>query len=151
MTLPHRIAAGGITFRNGVVLLVRYQPSNSESYLAAPGGALEDHENIIQAIIRETKEETNIIVKPRRVVIIEDLICKAFKMSKVWMVCDYISGEISATSESIKEGIIIADWFARSQLNNEVVYPKQLLEKTWNVLNSADWQVEIPPYGEMDN
>src|SRR4030042_4742280 len=98
MTLKHRIAAGGITFRQNEVLLVRYTDGNGGTYLAAPGGAVEDHENIIQAIIRETKEETNVIVKPKREVIIEDLTCLEFKMSTVWLICDNIQGVLKRTT-----------------------------------------------------
>ena len=73
MSKPRRIAAGGITFKGDTVLLVRYRQSdNSGTYLVGPGGALEDNENVVQAIIRETKEETGIAVKPKRVVAIED-------------------------------------------------------------------------------
>ena len=85
MSKPHRVAAGGITFKGNTVLLVRYRDSNkSGTYLVGPGGALEDNENIVQAIIQETKEETGIAVKPKRVVAIEDLMCAHFKMIKVW-------------------------------------------------------------------
>jgi ADP-ribose pyrophosphatase YjhB (NUDIX family) len=151
MTLRQRIAAGGITFKNEEVLLVRYPDGNGGSYLAAPGGGLEDHENIIQAIIRETKEETNIIVKPIRVVIIEDLTNNIIKMSKVWMICDYIEGEICETEESKKEGIIEAAWFNKNQLEKEIVYPEQLKKNEWNQLLSDKWQVECPPSREMQN
>jgi len=68
---PHRIAAGGITFKGNTVLLVRYRHNNnSGTYLVGPGGALENNVNVIQAIIRETKEETGITVKPKQVVAI---------------------------------------------------------------------------------
>jgi ADP-ribose pyrophosphatase YjhB (NUDIX family) len=144
MTIDHRIAAGGITFNDNAVLLVRYNDSSIGTYLAAPGGALEDNENIIQAVIRETKEETNVIVQPQRVVIIEDLVYKQYKMSKVWMICKFIQGEIRKTSESEKEGIIEAAWFTRNQLDGEKVYPEQLLNIDWEKLISDNWQVVCP-------
>jgi 8-oxo-dGTP pyrophosphatase MutT (NUDIX family) len=59
MGKAHRIAAGGLIFKGDKVLLVRYRDSgSSQTFLVGPGGKLEDDENILQAIIRETKEET---------------------------------------------------------------------------------------------
>jgi 8-oxo-dGTP diphosphatase len=76
MNLPRRISAGGFIFKDNALLLVRYRDrsSNTATYLVAPGGAVEDDENVVQAIIRETKEETGITVRPIRMIAIEDLV-----------------------------------------------------------------------------
>ena len=119
MSKPHRIAAGGITFKGNTVLLVRYRYRNSSgTYLVGPGGGLEDNENVMQAIIRETKEETGITVLPKRVIAIEDLMCSAVKMIKVWMVCDIVEVEVHQTEGAEKENIIEAAWFTRDQLTH---------------------------------
>ena len=149
MSKPHRIAAGGITFKGNTVLLVRYRDSNnSGTYLVGPGGALEDNENVVQAIVRETKEETGITVKPKRVVAIEDLICSRFKMIKIWMVCDFIEGEIQKTKEAKKENIIEADWFTRDQLASEVVFPPSLMQHNWEEFQTETGHVECLPSRE---
>lgn len=146
MSKPHRIAAGAITFKGNAVLLVRYRHrNNSGTYLVGPGGALEDNENIVQAIIRETKEETGITVKPKRVVTIEDLMCSAFKMIKVWMVCEVIEGEIHQTEEAEKENILEAAWFTRDQLAGEVVFPPSLMLHDWEEFQAEIGQVECLP------
>ena len=67
-----------------------------------PGGRLEEDENILQAIIREAQEETGITVAPRRVVVIEDLLTSRYKMIKVWMVCDFVAGEVHPTRPYFK-------------------------------------------------
>jgi ADP-ribose pyrophosphatase YjhB (NUDIX family) len=141
----HRIAAGGITFKDDAVLLVRYADSRGGTYLVGPGGALEDDENVVQAIIRETLEETSVSVQPRRVVIIEDLICSRVKMCKVWMICEVVEGRIRRTEGAEKEGIIEAGWFTRAQLAGEVVFPPPLLQFDWAQLRSEDWQVACLP------
>ncbi len=82
MNKPHRISAGGIIFKGNTVLLVRYRNGGEGTYLVCPGGGLDDSENIVQAIIRETKEETDIVIEPKRVVAIEDLLCSRYKMIK---------------------------------------------------------------------
>lgn len=145
MSKPHRIAAGGLTFQDDSVLLVRYRDNNGGTYLVGPGGALEDNENIVQAIIRETKEETEITVQPQKVVVIEDLMCSRFKMSKVWMICEVVDGVIRRTKGADKEGIIDAGWFTRTQLDGEVVYPLLLLQYDLSELQNDAWQVECLP------
>ena len=67
-------------FSDKGVLLVRYPDGVNGSYLVAPGGGLEKHENIEQAISREVFEETGLEVRPKAVVMIEDLISSRFKM-----------------------------------------------------------------------
>jgi 8-oxo-dGTP pyrophosphatase MutT (NUDIX family) len=145
MSKVHRIAAGGLIFRNDAVLLVRYRNDNGGTYLVAPGGELEEDENVVQAIIRETMEETNIRVQPKRVVLIEDLICASFKMIKVWLVCDVVAGEISQTKGAEMEGIIEAAWYEKAQLAGEVVFPPPLIQHNWDQLRSENWQVECLP------
>ena len=145
MSKPHRIAAGGLTFQGDSVLLVRYRDNNGGTFLVGPGGALEDNENIVQAIIRETQEETGITVRPQKVIAIEDLMCSRFKMSKTWMTCEVVDGAVRRTEGADKEGIIDAAWFTRDQLDGEVVYPLPLLQYDWNRLRSDAWQVECLP------
>jgi 8-oxo-dGTP diphosphatase len=148
MGKPHRIAAGGLTFKDNAVLLVRYQHSNGETYLVGPGGALKDEENVVQAIVRETKEETGITVQPKTVIAIEDLLCSRFKMSKVWMTCEVVDGQISKTEGAKKEGIIEVGWFTREQLAGEVVYPALLMQYDWGELQGDRWKVECLPSRE---
>lgn len=113
--------------------------------MVGPGGALRDDENVIQAIVRETKEETAVTVRPRRVVVIEDLVCSRFKMSKVWMICEIVEGEVRGTEEAEKEGIIEAAWYTKDQLTNEVVFPTALMQHDWAQLRSENWPVKCLP------
>ena len=145
MSKPHRIAAGGLTFKDDAVLLVRYRESNGGTYLVGPGGALEDEENVVQAIVRETEEETGLTVQPKTVVAIEDLVCSPFKMSKVWMICKVVNGQISNTEGAKKEGIIEVGWFTREQLAGEVVFPPTLMQHDWAQFQADGWTVECLP------
>ena len=143
MNLPHRIAAGGLIFSEQGVLLARYLDSADGSFLVAPGGGLEQDENIEQAIIREVIEETGLVVQPKSVVMIEDLIGSQFKMIKVWMTCDIVGGSISNTQGAVDEGIIEVGWFNREQLQTETVFPSILLEKDWDDLQDFDSGVTV--------
>ena len=107
-SLRHRIAAGGIIIKDGCILLVRYPDGQGGSYMAAPGGKLEWSENITRAVVREVWEETRIRVEPLKVLAIEDLQCRHYKMSKTWMLCTYLGGDIAETPEAQREGITAA-------------------------------------------
>lgn len=139
MTTPHRIAAGGIILKDDAILLVRYG-EGAASFLVGPGGALEESENVEQAIVRETLEETGVTVRPRKLLWIEDLQCARFKMSKTWMLCDVVAVEPSRTDGAIDEGISEARWFKRSELDGEIVYPPPLMQIDWAELLSDSWQ-----------
>jgi 8-oxo-dGTP pyrophosphatase MutT (NUDIX family) len=141
----HRISAGGIIIRDDSILLVRYRAADGSSYLVGPGGALKREENAVQAIIRETMEETGVTVRPYRVLWIEDLQCSQFKMSKTWMLCDVVSGNVLPTAGAKAEGIIEAGWFKRSQLDNEVVFPPPAMQHDWNEFSSENWEVRCLP------
>jgi ADP-ribose pyrophosphatase YjhB (NUDIX family) len=150
MNKYHRIAAGGVVFKDNKLLMVRYHDATLDSFLVCPGGGLEEDENIIQAIIREVKEETGIAVEPVKVLAIEDLLTGDYKMIKVWMLCDWLAGEILETEEAAKEGIIQAGWFSSEQLSGEVVYPPIITEHDWQLFRSDTWQVECLPSRKTD-
>ena len=150
MSKMHRIAAGGLIFRNNAVLLVRYRDALGGTYLVGPGGKLKEDENVVQAIVRETMEETGVRVQPKQVAIIEDLNCTRFKMIKVWMICELVEGNICRTDGAEIEGIIEADWYTKSQLVGEVVFPPALLQHDWDRLCSQNWQVECLPTRKTD-
>ena len=124
---------------------MRYRSSNGGTYLVGPGGALKNDENIVQAIVRETKEETAVTVRPKRVAIIEDLVSSRFKMIKVWMICEVVGGKVRRTEGAEKEGILQAAWFTRNQLISEVVFPPALMEHDWDQLRSENWEVKCMP------
>jgi 8-oxo-dGTP diphosphatase len=131
--------------RGDSILLVRYFDNAGWSYLVGPGGALKESENAVDAIIRETIEETGVTVRPVKLLWIEDLQCKRFKMSKTWMLCEVVSGEVTRTLGAIDEGITHAGWFTRSQLAGETVYPPPVMEQDWSRFAMDGWQAVCLP------
>lgn len=142
---PHRIAAGGIILKDDAILLVRYHSGDGSSYLVGPGGALQPEEDVIQAIVRETMEETALTVRPHRLLWIEDLQCSRFKMCKIWMFCDEVSGKVMSTDAANAEGIIEAVWFKKKQLENEVVFPPPVMKHDWDEFRSINWRARCLP------
>ena len=100
---------------------------------------------MLQAVIRETLEETGVTVRPLRVVALEDLVSSRWKMIKVWLTCEFVEGEVHKTGEAEKEGIISAGWFTRQQLSGKVVFPTLLMEQDWNILRTGNSPVECLP------
>jgi len=147
---PYRIAAGGIILKDDAILLVRYRTTGGGSYLVGPGGALDSGENAVQAIIRETMEETGVVVRPRKVLWIEDLEGRHFKMCKTWMLCDVVSGDVVPTEGARAEGITEAAWFRKGQLENEVVYPPPIMQYDWDEFRSDRWQAQCLPLRTAD-
>ncbi len=145
MTLPHRIAAGGIILRDDSILLVRYRNADESTYLVGPGGALESQEHVFQAIARETLEETGVVVRPHKLIAVEDLICSRYKMVKIWALCEFISGGIQKTQGAEDEGIIDAGWFTKANLADEVVFPTILMQHDWKSFSSRQWQAQCLP------
>lgn len=141
---PHRIAAGAIVIKGDRVLLVRYPDSRSGSILVAPGGGLEQDENIAEAAKREVREETGMVVEPTAVVMIEDLVNSRYKMCKIWMICQALDGEVQRTPQAEVEGISEVGWYTKEELRDETVYPSLILEKDWAELKNWPATVTIP-------
>jgi 8-oxo-dGTP pyrophosphatase MutT (NUDIX family) len=146
MPLPHRIAAGAIVFRETKILLVRYATGQGDikgnSYLVAPGGAVEPSERLADAAVRETLEETGVTVAVRHPLAVEDLLCSQFRMQKTWFLCDFFTGQVHETQGARDEGITQAGWFSRDELCREVVFPSIVLEHDWAALASPEWAVK---------
>ncbi|WP_298346503.1 NUDIX domain-containing protein [Ferrimicrobium sp.] len=59
------MAVSGVTIDHDKVLLVRRSPLNPEVW-APPGGKVERHEHLVQALERETHEEIGVTLHPLR-------------------------------------------------------------------------------------
>jgi len=98
-------AVGAIVFRGSQVLLVRRRDPPSQGRWSIPGGAVELGETVEQAVVRETREETTVEVRPREVVAVADFIEKEGARIRwhyvlVDLLCVHIRGEPSAGSDA---------------------------------------------------
>jgi 8-oxo-dGTP pyrophosphatase MutT (NUDIX family) len=142
---PHRIAGGAIVVHDGAVLLVRYRDSAGSTYLAAPGGGALEHESVAEAAVRETLEETGVLVSPGRVLLIEDILASQFKCCKVWLACTVVRGDPMLTDDARREGICEVGWFRRPQLTHERVYPWILQAHDWSAFTTAAYTAPVSP------
>ena len=141
MPLPHRIAAGAIILREGKILLVRYAHSQGGCYLVAPGGAVQETEELADAAVRETREETGLTVAVTKPLVVENLVCSSYRMCKTWFLGNVIAGQVHDTQGARDEGITQAEWFSLDDLRAETVYPAILMRFDWSSFASPDWVV----------
>src|SRR3990172_6127140 len=106
MDRERRISAGAIVIQRGRILLVRHGAAyHGRGFLVAPGGGVENDESIIQAAVREVKEETGLDVVPRKIVFVEDMISRLKRVIKVWFLCELVGGQLEKTQNAVEEGI----------------------------------------------
>lgn len=140
MEREHRISAGAIIIQSGRILLVRYGDSSDKSFLVGPGGGVLSNEGINQAVIREVREETGLEVRPYKILFVEDLFSRRYRMVKIWLLCELIGGQLKNTQGAIDEGITEVGWYRKDQLQNEVVYPPVLLSCDWDSFFKDNWE-----------
>ncbi|HYS72696.1 MAG TPA: NUDIX hydrolase [Thermoplasmata archaeon] len=91
-------AVGALVFRGEEVLLVKRGTEPNKGLWSIPGGVLEVGETVEEAAVRETREETNVLVRPRNVFGVSDYI-ERDRSAVRWhyvlidVLCDYVSGE----------------------------------------------------------
>jgi len=91
-------AVGALVFRGEEVLLVKRGTEPNKGFWSIPGGVLEVGETVQEAVVRETREETNVLVQPRKVFGVSDYI-ESNGSAVTWhyilidVLCDYVSGE----------------------------------------------------------
>ena len=140
MEREYRICAGAIVVQENQILLVRYNNSDGTSYLVGPGGTVLTNEGIYQAVVREVREETGLEVSPQKVLFIEDLLLRRYRIVKIWFLCNLVGGHLVKTQGALDEGITDAAWYRKDQLLSEVVYPPVLSSYDWNAFPQSSWE-----------
>ena len=138
----YRISAAGIVLHDNKILLVRYNFPDGSNILVGPGGGVEIEEDMQQALVREVMEETGIEVKPGRMLFVEDLLSRKYRMIKIWFLCSVVGGRLSKTQEASAEGIVDVNWYSKDQLKKEVVYPSIIMETDWNTFDEKCWETK---------
>lgn len=88
------------------VLLVERGKDPSKGKWGLPGGIVEVGETLHQAITREVKEETGILIKPQKLITVFDSIRRdqngksRYHYILFEYLCEYISGDISPDSDA---------------------------------------------------
>ena len=83
------------------ILMVQENKDSKKGKWNMPAGKLEDNETVIDAAIRETKEETKIDVKINGLIAIQENISQIGQLIILYFLGEYISGEIKFDSNEI--------------------------------------------------
>jgi ADP-ribose pyrophosphatase len=122
-----RVAVGGVVIRGGDVLLVRRSKAPSRHLWAVPGGSVELGESLLDAAVREVREETGVDVRARAVVHVFDAIERdahgrvEHHYVVVDVACDWVAGEPQAGSDALE-----ARWQPIVKLGELTISPETL-------------------------
>jgi ADP-ribose pyrophosphatase YjhB (NUDIX family) len=118
MTVPV-VAVGAFVFdRDGRVLLIERGRPPGEGLWTVPGGKLEMNETLAQAVAREVREETGLVVE------VGALACVVERMTEGYhyVILDYlarvIGGELAAASDVRAATFVDSDELARLPLTD---------------------------------
>ncbi len=150
MQRQHRISAGAIVIEEDRILLVKYDGAGGRSYLVGPGGAVFGNESMHETVVREVREETGLEVHPEKILFVEDLFSRRYRILKIWFLCHFIGGQITNTQEALEEGISEVAWYSRDELLDEVVYPPGLLTYDWEAFSRRNWESKYLELRETD-
>ena len=111
------IAAAVIT-QDGRVLLVRRRVKEGSLSWQFPAGGIEDGESAQDAAVRETFEETGLVVAARRV--LGDRIHPATKRRMFYVACNALAGEARVADADELDAVA---WVKLSEITDYVPYP----------------------------
>lgn len=130
-----RVAVGAVLFDNDRVLLVKRSNDPAKGMWAVPGGKIQPGETMQQALVREIKEETGLVIEVGDIVYVFDVI-KHNEKNKITFhyviidfLCDLTSGELRAGDDAQE-----ARWISRRELNqlNVNEKTKSMLKEKFN-------------------
>ena len=148
----HRVAASSVVIKNEKILLVK-EIRFGKYIWSLPGGLLEKGENIIDGVIREVKEETNIDIKPYGMIAVNNWAGKSIFRNDPYNQCGFLFILASSYQNGLPkpdgEEVIECDFYSIEECNDLKVhssitnYYNIVLEKRFLPLSSANLINEI--------
>lgn len=88
-TYPHpRPCVGGVVFRGDTILLIQRGREPRKGQWSIPGGKIEKGETLQQALVREIREETGVVVNPGPLIDVLDMIRGDIHYVLIDYICD---------------------------------------------------------------
>ncbi len=133
------LGVGGVAIDRERVLLVRRGNEPFRGFWSIPGGVVETGETLADAVRREMREETGLLVDPIEVVHVFESIRPdesggiAFHFVVIDYVCRVVGGELTAADD-----VLDARWFERGNLPEPITDGAPLvIEKAFDLLGRA--------------
>ncbi len=98
--------------KDNKILMVQENKEGIKGKWNMPAGKLEDNESIIDAAIRETKEETNIDINIKGLIAIQETISELGQLVIFYFLGEYISGRIKYDKKEIAD----VKWMAEKEI-----------------------------------
>lgn len=117
MTQPAPPIAAAIIVRDGTVLLVRRRVKEGALSWQFPAGAIEEGETPGQAAVRETREETGLVVAESAV--LGERVHPKTGRTMVYVACEVIDGDATVVD---RDELVEVVWSGRDQLRDYVPY-----------------------------
>ena len=89
--------------KDNKILMVQENKEGIKGKWNMPAGKLEDGESIIEAAIRETKEETNLNVSIKGLIAIQETISSLGQLVILYFLGEYVSGTIKYDKKEISD------------------------------------------------
>ena len=89
--------------KDNKILMVEENKEGIKGKWNMPAGKLEENESIIDAAIRETKEETNIDIDIKGLIAIQETISELGQLLIIYFLGDYVSGRIKYDKKEITD------------------------------------------------
>ena len=130
------MGVGGVVLIEGRVVLIRRGKEPLRGRWVIPGGTVELGETLPEALVREMREETGLVVRPREIVLVFDRIQREgaeveYHYVIIDYACDYVSGEPRAGSDADEVALVAPDELGRYDL------PPQALDLVLDVFRRA--------------
>ncbi len=115
------VAVGGVTVRDGHVLLIRRGQPPRRGGWQIPGGKVELGETLREALVREMSEETALVVEPLEILTVADRIERdddsvSYHFVIVDYLCRWVAGEARAGSDALEVAWVTGDDLAAYRL-----------------------------------
>ena len=148
--MRHRIAAGALVVDGGRLLVVHHRKAAAYDFWVAPGGGVVGAEDLPSTAVRETAEETGLIVEAMSLAYVEELISSGTRQCKFWYLARLVGGALSVKSAAAQtEHIIEAAFLTPEALRGKVAYPPVVTEQFWADLRTGFNQPRYLGVSEM--
>lgn len=112
------VIAAAVIVHDGRLLLVRRRVKEGSLSWQFPAGGIEDGEDPTDAAVRETLEETGLVVKATKV--LGERVHPNTGRTMVYVACDVVIGEAAVVDDDELDAVA---WAGRAQLTDYVPYP----------------------------
>jgi 8-oxo-dGTP diphosphatase len=119
------VGVGAVVFRSGKALMVRRAKEPLRGRWLVPGGTVFRGERLQDAVVRETREETGVVVAPREVLTVVDRMdsegdALLYHFVIVDFLCQDLGGEAHAASDAEAVAWVGEDEFERYDVPQEM-------------------------------